>query len=93
MVFIINQNTNNNMTDQDIIKSMKDKKKEFIDIYKTTCLGDNYQVHNTMYFHHICTVLDHAERLFNCPVEDWLNTDNWDTEKVFNSAVDKNCHE
>jgi hypothetical protein len=81
------------MTDQDVIKSIKDKKKEFIDIYKTTCLGDNYQVHNTMYFHHICTVLDHAEKLFNCPVKDWLNAENWEDEEETNSTDVEKTHE
>ena len=67
-------------TDHQVVRAIKDRKQEFMDNYKSR-LNGKMSVHDSMYFHHICKVLDHAEKLFNCPVEDWLLAENWDEEK------------
>lgn len=67
-------------TDHQVVRAIKDRKQQFMENYKSNLTG-KMDVHDSMYFHHICTVLDHAEKLFNCPVEDWLLAENWKEEK------------
>lgn len=72
-------------TDHQVVRAIRDRKAEFINMSKEKKL---YEQPHLMYFHHICTVLDHAEKLFNQSPEDWLSID-FSNEKVFNSAVEE----
>lgn len=74
-------------TDYQVVRAIKDRKREFINNYKST-LGEDYDVQDSMYFHHICTVLDHAEKLFNTPFKEWLDTEKQEEKDTFNNAVE-----
>tara|TARA_R110002153_G_scaffold4854_3_gene22713 strand:+ start:891 stop:1130 length:240 start_codon:yes stop_codon:yes gene_type:complete len=55
------------MTDQEIVKAITNRKEQFVKAFP--------QLHgdvgmDSMYFNHICTVLDHASKIMNVSVED-----------------------
>lgn len=53
---------NNNLSDVHVADAIKRKKKEFIDFIGTQ--HDSMDIEDTWIFNHVCTVLDHAEKMF-----------------------------
>lgn len=68
------------MTDQQIVEAITTRKEQFVKAFP--------QLHgdvgmDSMYFNHICTVLDHASKIMNVSVEDMTN--NQDLEQDIKS--------
>jgi len=58
------------MTDQQIVEAITTRKKQFVKAFPKLH-GDVGM--DSMYFNHICTVLDHASKIMNVSVEDMTN--------------------
>lgn len=69
------------MTNQQIVEAITTRKKQFVKAFPQLH-GDTGM--DSMYFNHICTVLDHASKIMNVSVEDMTN--NQDLEQDIKSA-------
>lgn len=69
------------MTDQDIVKAITKRKEQFVRAFPQLH-GDGGM--DSMYFNHICTVLDHASKIMSFPLESMLNDQ--DLEQDIRSA-------
>ena len=69
------------MTDQDIVKVITKRKEQFVKAFPQLH-GDGGM--DSMYFNHICTVLDHASKIMNVSVDDMIT--NQDLEQDIRSA-------
>ena len=58
------------MTNQQIVEAITTRKKQFVKAFPQLN-GDKDM--DTMYFNHICTVLDHASKIMSFPLESMLN--------------------
>ena len=58
------------MTDQDIVKVITKRKEQFVKAFPQL-YGDGGM--DSMYFNHICTVLDHASKIMSVSVDGMLN--------------------
>ena len=69
------------MTDKQIVEAIMTRKEQFVKTFPQLH-GDTGM--DSMYFNHICTVLDHASKIMNVSVEDMIN--NQDLEQDIRSA-------
>ena len=69
------------MTDKQIVEAIMTRKEQFVKTFPQLH-GDTGM--DSMYFNHICTVLDHASKIMNVSVEDMTN--NQDLEQDIKSA-------
>ena len=53
---------NNNLSDVQVAIAIKEKKEEFINFVGSQ--HDSMDIEDSWIFNHVCTVLDHAEKLF-----------------------------
>jgi len=65
------------MTDQQIVEAIMTRKEQFVRAFP--------QLHgdvgmDSMYFNHVCTVLDHASKIMNVSVEDMTNNQDLEQE-------------
>ena len=68
------------MTDKQIVEAIMTRKEQFVKTFPQLH-GDTGM--DSMYFNHICTVLDHASKIMNVSVEDM--TANQDLEQEIKS--------
>ena len=68
------------MTDKQIVEAIMNRKEQFVKAFPQLH-GDTGM--DSMYFNHICTVLDHASKIMNVSVEDM--TTNQDLEQDIKS--------
>jgi hypothetical protein len=61
--------------DSQVVAAIEDRREKFITSYKTVTSKDDIDPHEKWAFNHICTVLDHAKKIFEMSEEELCNTD------------------
>lgn len=69
-------------TDRLVAKAIMDRKKQFVSMNSGNI--NSLTPHEMMGFNHVCIVLDHAEKLFNTPVDQWISIDKWSDDNTTN---------
>jgi hypothetical protein len=77
------------MTNQQIVEAIMTRKEQFVKAFPQLH-GDASM--DSMYFNHICTVLDHASKIMNVSVEDMTNNQDLEQE-IKSDAIAKKMKE
>jgi hypothetical protein len=77
------------MNNQKIVEAIKDRKQQFVKAFPQ--LNENRAM-DSMYFNHICTVLDHASMIMNHTVSDMVSGSELEQE-IKSAEIDKKMRE
>lgn len=61
--------------DSQVVAAIEDRKEKFLASYRDVTCTDDIDPHEKWAFNHICTVLDHAKKIFEMSEEELCNTD------------------
>ena len=59
--------------DSQVVAAIEDRKEKFIESVKNMDLDREEDVSDRWAFNHICTVLDHAKKIFELPEDEFCN--------------------